>query len=509
MFKAKYQAHKLVNIIFYIIVFLIGFYMGVMGQKIGIRDLFSKFLFIDNVEALESQYYHCYSTDDCFDVPTILDNGNSGSWDNSSYIYRMFNYYVNKFNYVADFSNFNNILVYYTSYGSSTDLTYYFSSTGFTGSLSNFSIGSSITITYNFTDNSWLIFTSPNNRTISRSYYSYTASTQENLNSNFLISYDNYYSFNENFFANNNDFKQVCVNPKNAFAISTTEQVNDYADFIWFPYNIITLQSASYNTGNSELIFSDDSDHYFFNSYDLIDKVFDSNIGLPIFPYAQNNLMPSIYPYNSRYNYYGWNAYPFGVSNMLTDNPIFRVFKFSENFITAELSDYGIAHGGGGRRHEYDLNDTTNDNLQQCFYINKVFNVYELFQDSNGNFYGTVDTPNGSIDIYSNPINDFSFFSNFNDNSHGLLSIITSPLNAINSITSGSCTPQTIPVLGKTITLPCGDTLFWNREDVQDFKIFWNMFVGGIICYFIGLSLFHKIQKFKNPTDDRVEVIDL
>lgn len=101
-----------------------------------------------------------------------------------------------------------------------------------------------------------------------------------------------------------------------------------------------------------------------------------------------------------------------------------------------------------------------------------------------------------------------SFFTDFSSADHGLSGVITAPLRAISKITA-TCQPVTFSVLDEPIELPCGDTLFWNKESVKSFKIVWNLLVGGPLIYFLIKKLFKVIESLKNPDDDRIEVLDL
>ena len=101
-----------------------------------------------------------------------------------------------------------------------------------------------------------------------------------------------------------------------------------------------------------------------------------------------------------------------------------------------------------------------------------------------------------------------SFFSNFTSTDHGISGIITAPLRAINKLTS-ACQPVTFSVLEEPIELPCGDTLFWNKEGVQSFRLIWNILVGGPILFALLKKLFKVVESLKNPDDDRIEVMDL
>lgn len=136
----------------------------------------------------------------------------------------------------------------------------------------------------------------------------------------------------------------------------------------------------------------------------------------------------------------------------------------------------------------------TNDKQQQT--NDKLDQTNDKLEDLNKN-------------LKSDEIDDNSgFFSNFSSSDHGLAGIITSPLRAINKLTS-VCQPVSFNVLDEPIELPCGDTLFWNKEGVQSFKLIWNILVGGPILFLLLKKLFKVVENLKNPDDDRIEVLDL
>lgn len=102
-----------------------------------------------------------------------------------------------------------------------------------------------------------------------------------------------------------------------------------------------------------------------------------------------------------------------------------------------------------------------------------------------------------------------SFFSDFSTVNHGGISgVITAPLSAISKVTD-TCKPFSFKIKEQVVELPCGDTLFWNKEGFAPLKIIWNIILGGGIIYALVCKLFKVIQNLKNPDDDRVEMINL
>ena len=101
------------------------------------------------------------------------------------------------------------------------------------------------------------------------------------------------------------------------------------------------------------------------------------------------------------------------------------------------------------------------------------------------------------------------FFDNFQSNDHGLTGIITTPLNLINSITSASCSPLTIPLpfVNQNLTLPCMSTIY--SQYFGTFYTIYQTVTFGIVAYWVCVRVFYKVQDFKNPSNSEVEVLEL
>lgn len=102
------------------------------------------------------------------------------------------------------------------------------------------------------------------------------------------------------------------------------------------------------------------------------------------------------------------------------------------------------------------------------------------------------------------------FFNLFTNNGHGLTSIVTAPLNAINSLTNATCSPLVLPLPymeNKNITLPCMRPIY--EEHFGNFMLIYDTITFGIISYWVILKLFKLIKNFKNPEDEGIEVVDL
>lgn len=133
-------------------------------------------------------------------------------------------------------------------------------------------------------------------------------------------------------------------------------------------------------------------------------------------------------------------------------------------------------------------------------------NMNEKQEETNQKLDGINDTMNNS-DVDMDGAN--SFFGDFSDTDHGGISgVITAPLRFVNKITQ-TCSPLSFKVLDANVELPCGNTLFWDKPNVSQFRTIWNILFGGAFLYFMITKLFKVIEGLKNPDDSRIEVMKL
>ena len=103
-----------------------------------------------------------------------------------------------------------------------------------------------------------------------------------------------------------------------------------------------------------------------------------------------------------------------------------------------------------------------------------------------------------------------SWFSEFTSSNHGLSSIITAPLSAIQSLTSQTCSPLVLPLPyldNKTLTLPCMRSIYVSK--FGSFMTLYDTITFGIVSYWIIVRLLKLVKDFKNPDHDEIEVVDL
>lgn len=126
-----------------------------------------------------------------------------------------------------------------------------------------------------------------------------------------------------------------------------------------------------------------------------------------------------------------------------------------------------------------------------------------------------LDSTNDAINNVNDTMKDDNiddktgFFTNFEDNSHGLTGIITLPLSTIQSLTNSSCVSLSIPIpfTNSNVSLPCMTQVY--QTYIPSVYSIWQVVSFGIISYFICLDIFKIVKGFKDPNEDKIEVLDL
>lgn len=136
------------------------------------------------------------------------------------------------------------------------------------------------------------------------------------------------------------------------------------------------------------------------------------------------------------------------------------------------------------------------DQVQQT--VNQVEQEIQQTQDTitNEDTTGAEDSASG-------------FFNDFTTDTFGLTSIITAPLNAINSLISSTCSPLVLPLpyVDKNLSLPCMSVIY-NQYFGAFFSIY-QLITTGLISYYVIVRIFNLVKDFKNPDHDEIEVVDL
>jgi len=108
----------------------------------------------------------------------------------------------------------------------------------------------------------------------------------------------------------------------------------------------------------------------------------------------------------------------------------------------------------------------------------------------------------GTGDV-SNGITDFT------TDTHGLTAIIVAPLTAVNSLTSATCTPITIPFpfTSASITMPCFYDIY--EDNLGAVFVIYQTIISGVISYYVIVGLLAIVKGFKDPEDNKIEVLKL
>lgn len=101
------------------------------------------------------------------------------------------------------------------------------------------------------------------------------------------------------------------------------------------------------------------------------------------------------------------------------------------------------------------------------------------------------------------------FFDDFEDNDYGLYDIITAPLEFIKTLTNQTCNTMVLdlPFVEGTITLPCMSEIY--SKWFGKLFILYQTITTGFIAYWVGVRILFLVKGFKDPENDRIEVMDL
>jgi hypothetical protein len=145
---------------------------------------------------------------------------------------------------------------------------------------------------------------------------------------------------------------------------------------------------------------------------------------------------------------------------------------------------------------------TNNNNNTQNIIINNNSNTDKI-TDSINNTNDTMKDDN--IDTSSSN----SFFNNFSNNQHGLTGVINAPLSFIQSLSNSSCSSVsvTIPFVNEKFNLPCFSSFY--KENFNAVYTIYQVVITALVGYWVCVKIYAMVKGFKDPTDDRIEVMDL
>ena len=283
-----------------------------------------------------------------------------------------------------------------------------------------------------------------------------------------------------------------------------------------FKFNNINLLDLSYYNipeGNRSMYFDYDFSSVDENATILYNSVVLCSDAKYTSAYASDpSEVSNIRMNNTNYNcsYYN-SSYTGGRVVIITfvtySSGVNSIVLYQNGNASVQLIDFVVDSSGYVNPMNYSSQSLINQNSQ---IINQNNTIINNQNDIKNNTEDIKDALNDdSIDTSQSD----SFFDGFNNEDNLLTSVVLFPIQILNNV-DATCTPLTLPfesdkMKANDYSLPCGDTLFWNKPKVAEFKKFWNFIVGVPIIYGCLLWSFKTIQKLKNPFDNEVEMIEL
>ena len=189
------------------------------------------------------------------------------------------------------------------------------------------------------------------------------------------------------------------------------------------------------------------------------------------------------------------------------------VGKFTPNFSSTGLVfDFYFTQPGINMwiveftRFDMEKNGTSNESL-----INNQTNT--IINNNNTNTQNIINSQEEIKDAITDDTIDSDtgtdFFDDFDDDDYGLSDIITLPLATIQSLTSKSCVVLSVPIpfTNSNVSLPCMTEVY--QHYLPSIFSLWQTVTFGILSYYIALDIFRIVKGFKNPDEDKIEVLDL
>lgn len=446
--KCKYKAHRFVNNMFYFIIFAIGFIAGLFFNGL-VKVSAYTITTVDNQKIDEEFIFNTFSKNENFDINIYNKIFCVSTGPDAVSSYQRKTCYAFDSTYV-DFSYYDyydeNIfdLIFNPGY------TYNYFYFDFKIADIRLSDGPIVYFKQNYSVSSreFLVKGSSNNLYRYGIYYFGFVENDRLYNKlapRNVLNFDEFknieFIFNKNLFDDDPNFKKICIEPYKSFAITRNDGLyleND-TDFLWFPYHLgDQFAKNSYNLthDNKLVIYTSDIAylHYNFNSKFAIDTLYSFPPTSTLFPNKG---------YTPKYKYYGWYAYPFSMT-FTEDNSeiIFDIFSISSAPSKIHTTENGVNHGGGGHKLDEDDNiiesNITDENGLYCFYIKNEYSFQYVNLDSYGDFFGTVETPNGDYNFDTtynkdnfNSSNSFSTVSSFISSIYGSLSVVRDFITSI------------------------------------------------------------------------------
>lgn len=271
------------------------------------------------------------------------------------------------------------------------------------------------------------------------------------------------------------------------FNFSLMENIN-YTGGEPYPYIILQLCSTAYSSG---ITFT----RPYSSGQNCSNSCFDQSL-----TYFTTNESCPVSTYTGRRFYVVASVHKWQIGS--SGSPYYQLVDTIR--LNSNLSYYGVHN----LEKVYMSDDNMSQQYQQSITNNAINSNTEAINSVNNSQQETNDLiKNDNTSEAENKAADF--FTNFTTDNHGLTGIITAPLNAIQSLSSATCSPLELPLpfVNDTLTLPCMRPIY--EEHFGSFMDIYDIITLGIISYWVMVRIFSLVKDFKNPEHDEIEVVDL
>ena len=206
-----------------------------------------------------------------------------------------------------------------------------------------------------------------------------------------------------------------------------------------------------------------------------------------------------------------------------------QILLGSQRVSFVQDESYAIINGLIGKDYTdllEQFKERTNEQLVDLYYLidNKTSDILNAITTNNSNLTNGLNNINDSVKegnkiqqdtnntIKSDEVDTStgnSFFNNFSNNGHGLTGVINAPLSFIQSLSNSSCSSVsvTIPFVNEKFNLPCFSSFY--KENFNAVYTIYQVVITALVGYWVCVKIYAMVKGFKDPTDDRIEVMDL
>ncbi len=181
------------------------------------------------------------------------------------------------------------------------------------------------------------------------------------------------------------------------------------------------------------------------------------------------------------------------IATVLSDNQ-----NISQSQIQSAVQNSGLATANSVNQVQSSINEVKQELAKQAEEQKKTNEKLDKIDDT----INSTDTTGASSSANS-------FFDNFQDNDYGLSDIITMPLTLIKTLTNSTCVSLklTVPFVNKTLELPCMSSIY--QKYFGSFFTLYQTVTFGFVAYWVAVKIYALVKGFKDPDDDKIEVVDL